>query len=95
MNYPGGKNGAGVYQQLINLMPPHHTYIEPFLGSGAILRLKRPAQASIGIDADADGVDRYRELLSSPTLTMRAAFRAARNVCFYLVAPQLLVYTRP
>ncbi len=52
--YPGGKNGAGVYQRLICQMPPHDVYIEPFLGSGAVMRLKRPARSSIGIDADAD-----------------------------------------
>ena len=52
MPYPGGKNGAGVYQKLINLMPPHRVYIEPFLGGGAILRLKRPAALNIGIDLD-------------------------------------------
>jgi len=50
--YPGGKNGSGVYQTLINLMPPHRVYIEPFLGNGAIMRLKRPAVISIGIDSD-------------------------------------------
>lgn len=50
MTYPGGKNGAGVYQTIINLMPPHQTYIEPFLGGGAIMRLKRPARLNIGID---------------------------------------------
>lgn len=53
MSYPGGKAGAGVYQTLINLMPPHRVYIEAFLGGGAILRYKRPAQNSIAIDADA------------------------------------------
>ncbi len=51
--YPGGKNGSGVYQKIINLLPPHPVYVEPFLGAGAILRLKRPALASIGIDIDA------------------------------------------
>jgi DNA adenine methylase len=51
--YPGGKNGSGVYQKIINLLPPHPVYVEPFLGSGTILRLKRPALASIGIDIDA------------------------------------------
>lgn len=52
--YPGGKNGSGVYQAIINLMPPHRIYVEPFLGNGAIMRLKRPAISSIGIDSDDD-----------------------------------------
>ncbi|MGJ8626091.1 MAG: hypothetical protein ACSHXB_03935 [Sulfitobacter sp.] len=41
MTYPGGKNGGGAYQRIINHMPPHRFYIEPFLGSGAVLRNKR------------------------------------------------------
>lgn len=53
VTYPGGKNGSGTYQKIINLMPPHRTYIEPFLGGGAIMRAKKPAMASIGIDIDA------------------------------------------
>lgn len=52
MSYPGGKNGAGVYQSIINQMPPHDVYIEAFLGGGAILRNKRPARLNIGIDRD-------------------------------------------
>lgn len=53
MSYPGGKSGAGVYQQIINQIPPHRVYIEPFLGGGAVLLHKRPAIVSIGIDSDA------------------------------------------
>ena len=53
MSYPGGKSGAGVYQTIINLMPPHEVYIEPFLGGGAIMRLKRPAALNIGLDLEA------------------------------------------
>ena len=56
MTYPGGKNGAGTYQKIINLMPVHTVYIEPFLGSGAIMRRKRPAILNIGIDVDAEAV---------------------------------------
>lgn len=50
--YPGGKNGSGVYQAIINQIPPHYTYVEGFLGGGAIMRRKRPADVNIGIDAD-------------------------------------------
>lgn len=50
MYYTGGKGRA--YQQLINLMPPHRVYVETHLGSGAVLRHKRLAQISIGIDID-------------------------------------------
>jgi hypothetical protein len=55
--YPGGKNGSGVYQAIINQMPPHDIYVEGFLGSGAVMRAKRPAPlANIGIDSDAEAV---------------------------------------
>jgi hypothetical protein len=47
-----------VYQTLINLMPPHDVYVEPFLGAAAIMRMKRPAAANIGIDLDPAMVDR-------------------------------------
>lgn len=60
MTYPGGKNGACVYQQIINCMPPHNVYIEPFLGGGAVMRLKRLAAVNIGLDLDAGAVRQMR-----------------------------------
>lgn len=53
MSYPGGKAAPGVYQRIINQIPPHATYIEAFLGDGAILRRKKPAARNIGIEIDA------------------------------------------
>lgn len=50
MTYPGGKNGAGVFQRIISHMPPHRVYLEPFVGGGAVLRLKRPAALSLACD---------------------------------------------
>lgn len=54
MTYPGGKNGAGVYQTIINAIPPHHTYVECFAGSAAIYRHKAPAATSFLIEANPD-----------------------------------------
>lgn len=51
-SYAGGKAGSGVYQAIINLMPPHDVYIEAFLGGGAIMRMKRPARRNIGLEID-------------------------------------------
>lgn len=49
-NYYGAKNGSGVYQAIVNLIPPHDTFIDGFLGTGAILKRKAPAIRDIGID---------------------------------------------
>lgn len=46
--YPGGK--GNVYHKLINMMPPHRTYIETHLGAGSVMAAKRPALANIGIE---------------------------------------------
>lgn len=59
MNYFGSKNGSGVYQTIINYIPPHKVYIEPFLGSGAILRFKRPAELNIGIEIDKKTIKKF------------------------------------
>lgn len=37
-------------------MPVHEVYIEPFLGSGAVLRHKKPVRKNIGIDIDAEAI---------------------------------------
>jgi DNA adenine methylase len=59
MRYPGGKGKT--YQHVINLMPPHRVYIETHLGGGAVLRNKRPAALSIGIDIDDRVLARWSE----------------------------------
>lgn len=57
--YPGGKGGSGVYQKIISLMPKHRVYIEAFLGSGAILRHKKPAEFNHGIEIDEKVIAEY------------------------------------
>ena len=53
MTYPGGKEGAGTLQRIINAIPPHDVYIEPFAGGAAIYRHKLPAMRSYLLDLDA------------------------------------------
>lgn len=50
MGYAGGK--GRLWQDIVSLMPPHETYIETHLGGGAVMRNKRPARVSIGVDID-------------------------------------------
>lgn len=52
--FSGGKGGAGVWQAIVNQMPPHDVYVEGCLGRGAVLRHKRPAEMSIGVESDGD-----------------------------------------
>lgn len=62
ISYPGGK--GNLFQKLINLIPPHRVYIEPFVGGGAVLRNKRPARGSIAIDTDASALDMVRSTIA-------------------------------
>lgn len=48
--YFGGKNGSGVYQQIINQIRPHDVYMELFAGSGAIVQYKKPAPVATYIN---------------------------------------------
>jgi hypothetical protein len=58
MGYPGSKNAQGVWQRIINLIPPHRVYIEACVGGGAILKAKRPAEISFAIDVDPGAIGR-------------------------------------
>ncbi len=60
MKYPGGKGQYGVYQKIINLMPPHEVYIETHLGGGAVMRNKRPARVNIGIEINPKVIEMWR-----------------------------------
>lgn len=50
MRYLGGKSQGGTWQRIINLIPPHSTFIEPFAGGAAITRLKKPAGLTILVE---------------------------------------------
>lgn len=72
MTYPGGKNGAGVFQTIINRIPVHHRYIEPFAGSAAVFRHKAPAASSLLIELDPGQAEKLA-MLEAPACTVKNA----------------------
>lgn len=60
MHYPGGKGAAGAAQQVINQIPPHRVYVEPFVGGGAVFAAKAPAASSVLMDRDPQVVQHWR-----------------------------------
>ncbi|AVI68326.1 DNA methylase [Shewanella sp. WE21] len=69
-SYLGAKNGSGVYQAIINLIPPHQTYVEAFLGTGAIMRRKAPAQTNIGIEINQSVIDKFNHAAAELNISM-------------------------
>ncbi len=68
--YPGGKGKT--YQHLINLMPPHKKYIEPFLGSGIVIKNKLKAKINIGNDINKNCIDNVTGIQNAILLNMDA-----------------------
>ncbi len=55
----GSKATSGLCQAIIASRPAHDVYIEPFLGGGAIMKRKLPAQRNIGIDPDRRAIEGF------------------------------------
>jgi DNA adenine methylase len=59
MAYPGGKDGSGVWQGIVNQIPPHDVWISAFAGDCAVTRHIRPAAVSLLLDLDAEVLGRW------------------------------------
>lgn len=64
LNYPGAK--WGMAKQIISLMPPHRSYLEPFFGSGAVLFNKPPSAIETVNDIDGDISNFFKVLRDRP-----------------------------
>jgi site-specific DNA-adenine methylase len=92
MRYPGGKGKC--FHQLINLMPPHRTYIEGYLGAGSVMRHKRPAHQTIGIDVDAAVISMWAdttgiELVQADAVAYLQSYKFKGDELVYLDPPYL------
>lgn len=86
LNYPGAK--WGMAKQIVSLMPPHRSYLEPFFGSGAVLFNKPPSAIETVNDIDGDITNFFKvlreqteELIEAISLTpySREAFEDAHE----------------
>lgn len=60
-SYPGGKNGAGVWQRIISHIPRHRVLVELFGGGAAVTRHILPADLNLIIESDAAVIADQRE----------------------------------
>lgn len=65
LNYPGAK--WGMAKMIVNLMPQHRSYLEPYFGSGAVLFNKPPSAIETVNDIDGDIVNFFKVLREYPT----------------------------
>jgi DNA adenine methylase len=72
--YSGGKAADGVYQTIINYIAPHDVFVSGFLGNCAIMRYKIPAQVNVGIDLDAEVIQRWEQQNNSPLASTTSVF---------------------
>ena len=64
--WPGGK--VKLKKRLLERIPPHEVYVEPFVGAGHVYWAKEPADLEVINDLDGQLMDFYRFLQSSPGL---------------------------
>ena len=64
LKWPGTK--WSIADQIINLMPQHKIYLEPFFGSGAIFFSKKPVNVEVLNDLDGDIVNLFKCIRECP-----------------------------
>lgn len=70
LNYPGSK--WRIANEIINIMPEHSTYLEPFFGSGAVLFNKPTAKVETINDMDSRVVNFFRVCRENPDDLIKA-----------------------
>lgn len=94
MEYLGSKAASGACQQIIALMPPHDTYIESYLGTGAVMARKPPSLHTIGIELDNVMIAHARTQFPDTQLEHGDALVFLRQFD-YAAAGRTLIYADP
>lgn len=72
MKYPGSK--WSIADWIISFLPPHHTYMEPFFGSGAVLFTKPRSNIETINDLDDNVVNLFRWIQKDPEKLAHAIY---------------------
>lgn len=70
--YPGAK--WSLAQWIISYFPSHHSYLEPFFGSGAVLFTKRRSAIETVNDLDGDVINLFDWIRKDPERLARAVY---------------------
>lgn len=99
--YKGGKNQDGVYQRIINQIPPHDIWVECCAGSAAITKRIAAAKESYCIEIDEDQAIRLAGDVQSSVLVSNGNFmellpleELAAGDYFLFIDPPYLMTTR-
>lgn len=72
IKYPGAK--WSLAQWIINHFPDHHSYLEPFFGSGAVLFSKQRSNIETVNDLDGDVVNLFEWIRNDPERLAREIY---------------------
>lgn len=70
LKYPGAK--WRIADWIIDKMPEHHSYLEPYFGSGAVFFKKQPSKIETINDLDDDVVNLFKIIRDDPDPLVRA-----------------------
>lgn len=72
MKYPGSKWSLSKW--ITDFFPPHHSYLEPFFGSGAVLFNKEPSKIETVNDLDDEIVNLFECIKNDPEQLARLVY---------------------
>lgn len=72
-SYKGSKGGEGVYQRIINLVPPHRIWWEIFAGSAIVTKMIRAAEQSFVTEAEPLQAGRLKKELKDRAVVYNCA----------------------
>lgn len=98
--YPGGKDGAGVWQRIISHIPPHDVLVELFGGAAAVTRHILAARRNLVVEIDADVLNAHRDriLRAKPhaEFFLESAFQFLDHIlAHYSVDERWAIYVDP